>query len=62
MQSPAYYRELAFRARRIAIGSTSAEVIEILGCLSRDYDTLAMDLEDGAIALIHPELLAPKPI
>jgi hypothetical protein len=59
MLSSSYYREKARIARRLASTATG-ELQELLSLVGRDYDDLAVDLEDGAIALIHPELMPQR--
>ncbi len=57
MMEASYYRERAQDARRAARAAGSAEVKALLECMARDYEELALDLEDGAIEFLHPELL-----
>lgn len=57
MQSASYYRDQAARARRLLKSVNQPEIEELLKRLARDYDHIAVDLEKGAITIVHPELL-----
>ncbi len=54
MQSAAYYRENAARARRLLLSITPGETSAMLEQLARDYEDIATDLENGAIEIVHP--------
>lgn len=54
MQSAAYYREQAARARRLARQCTG-EIYDTLMRLARDFDDIVEDLERDAIEVRHPE-------
>ena len=60
MQSPEYYRENAAKARRLSATITPSETSEMLERLARDYDDIAVDLERGAIEIVHPSLLPQR--
>jgi hypothetical protein len=53
MQSAIYYREQAERAEGLSHVSENSEVSRILKQLARDYVDIAVDLEAGAIKVIH---------
>jgi hypothetical protein len=55
MQSAQYYRGQAAKALRLAQGITRPEVTEVLERLAHDYVEIAVDLEGGAVDLVHPE-------
>ena len=55
MHQPAYYREQALRARRLAAATTDREVRESLEQLARDYTEIADELEQSR-DLPAPEL------
>jgi hypothetical protein len=55
MQSAKYYREHAGRASRLARQMTMPDVIETLERLARDYEDIAIDLENGAVEIVHPK-------
>ena len=57
MRDASYYREQARRARRLARSVTVRETEELLLRVAQDYEDLAVDLENGAIELRHPELM-----
>jgi len=54
MQSAAYYREQAARARRLARNGRG-DIYDMLLHLARDFDDIAEDLERDAIEVRHPE-------
>jgi len=60
MQKPAYYREQAERARRLARSTTNRDLEETLSRMARDYADLAEDLETGAVEIRHPELMPQR--
>jgi hypothetical protein len=60
MQKPAYYREQAGRARRLARSATNRELEALLARMAHDYEDLAVDLETGAVEIPHPELLPQR--
>ena len=53
MQSSAYYRIQAATADGLGLTDGNPEVRRILRQLSRDYVDIAIDLERGAIKIIH---------
>ena len=53
MQSAAYYRTQAKQADGLGLTDGNLEVRRILRQLSRDYIDIAIDLERGAIKVIH---------
>lgn len=55
MQKASHYRKAAARARRLGKSLTSATDSETLENMARDYDDIAVDLESGAIDVVHPE-------
>ena len=57
MHPPAYYREQADHARRLAGLAHQSEMIETLERMAEDFEDIACDLETGAIDVRHPELL-----
>src|SRR5689334_5981920 len=57
MHKPAYYREQAERARRLARSVTNRDIESYLLRMAQDYDDLVEDLETGAIEIRHPELM-----
>ena len=57
MMDAGYYRQQAARARRLADGVTNQEMQEQLKRIAIDYDDIAVDLEQGAIEVRHPELM-----
>ncbi len=57
MQSSRYYRQHAERERRLSQGISDRRVVAILIRLARDYDDIAIDLDSGAIDIVHPERL-----
>jgi hypothetical protein len=57
MQSPQYYRDHAARARRLASSVDKSDVVDTLERLARDYEDIAIDLENGAVEITHPERL-----
>ncbi len=60
MQSATYYRKQAARAIRLRDGLTTPDVVELLTRLARDYEDIAIDLDRGAIAIVHPERLPQR--
>jgi len=60
MQSAAYYREHAARARRLRNSIVTPDMVATLDRLARDYEDIAIDLERGAIEIIHPERLPQR--
>jgi hypothetical protein len=60
MQSADYYRETAAKARRLSATITPSETSELLQKLARDYDDIAVDLERGAIEIVHPSRLPQR--
>ena len=60
MQSAQYYRDQAAKALRLAQGITRSEIKEVLERLARDYGEIAVDLEVGAIDIVHPERLPQR--
>jgi hypothetical protein len=55
MHKPAYYREQAARARRLAGSVTIRDLEALLLRVAEDYDDIAVDLENGAVEVRHPE-------
>ena len=53
MQSAAYYRTQAGTADGLGLTDGNPEVRRMLRQLSRDYTDIAIDLERGAIKIIH---------
>lgn len=60
MKDVAYYRQQAARARRLAEMMYQREMHEMLSRMARDYDDIAEDLESGAIAIRHAELMPQR--
>jgi hypothetical protein len=60
MQDRSYYREQAERAQRLARSQTNREIEGLLLRMAQDYEDLAVDLENGAIEIRHPELLPQR--
>lgn len=60
METAEHYREQAARARRLADRSHDAQLVETLGTFAREYDEIAEDLQAGAIAVRHPELMPQR--
>jgi hypothetical protein len=57
MQSATYYRQQAAKALRLIDAITTPDVVAMLERLARDYEDIAVDLENGAIDIVHPERL-----
>ncbi len=57
MKDAAYYRECAAHARRLADTAYRGGLREFLRDMAQDYDDIAVDLENGAIEIRHPELM-----
>ena len=57
MHNPAYYRAKAAQARRLANGAVSGETADALNDAAKDFDDIAVDLENGAVEIRHPELM-----
>jgi proteasome assembly chaperone (PAC2) family protein len=55
MQSAIYYREQALKAARLAFLVGDAQAKAQLGKMAWDYRDIAIDLENGAIDVRHPE-------
>ncbi len=53
MQSAAYYRTQAATADGLGLTDGNPEIRRMLRQLSRDYTDIAIDLERGAIKIIH---------
>jgi hypothetical protein len=53
MQTAAYYRSQAARADGLGLTDGNPLVRRILRQLSRDYVDIAVDLERGAIKIVH---------
>ena len=53
MQSAAYYRSQAVEADGLGLTDGNPQVRRILRQLSRDYLDIAVDIERGAIKIIH---------
>jgi hypothetical protein len=60
MQSAAYYREHAGRARRLKSSIITPDIVATLDRLARDYEDIATDLDRGAIEIVHPERLPQR--
>jgi alkanesulfonate monooxygenase SsuD/methylene tetrahydromethanopterin reductase-like flavin-dependent oxidoreductase (luciferase family) len=60
MRDASYYREQAERARRLARSVTVRDTEELLLRVAKDYEDLAVDLENGAIEIRHPELMPQR--
>ena len=60
MQSSAYYRRQADKARQLARAIHDTEVGAQLWRMGSDYDDIADDLDTGAIEIRHPELLSQQ--
>jgi hypothetical protein len=56
MNDPAYYRDQADRARRLA-SQALGEIGDTLSRVARDFDEIAQDLETGAVEIRHPEMM-----
>ncbi len=57
MQSAAYYRSQAQRARRLAQSLPGDPLREQLECIAHDLDNIAIDLERGLIEIRRADLL-----
>jgi hypothetical protein len=57
MENAPYYRAQAERARRLAHSLTNCEVEALLERVAQDYEDIAVDLENGAVEVRHPELM-----
>jgi hypothetical protein len=57
MQQARYYREQAELSRRLAARTTDKPMSKELNKIARDFDDIAVDLEQGAIEFRHPELM-----
>ena len=60
MHDPSHYRQQAQRARRLARSATNFEVEALLSQMAQEYDDIAVDLENGAVEVRHPELMPQK--
>jgi hypothetical protein len=60
MQDASYYRKQAERARRLARVTTDRPISESLARMAQDYSEIADDLERGAIAVRHPNLMPQR--
>jgi hypothetical protein len=60
MREVRYYREEAARARRLANSINHLEARDALLKMAKDYDEMAADLETGAVAIRHPELMPQR--
>ena len=60
MQDPAYYRLMAAQAKRLADAVHQSDVQQVLRRLARDMDEIAIDLENGAIEIVHPDRLPQR--
>ncbi|MBV9583481.1 MAG: hypothetical protein JO213_01175 [Alphaproteobacteria bacterium] len=60
MHDASYYRKQAERARRLARSVTVRETEALLLRVAKDYEDLAIDLENGAIDIRHPELMPQR--
>jgi|HubBroStandDraft_1064217.scaffolds.fasta_scaffold14743_2 hypothetical protein len=54
------HREKAAQARRLAAAISQPDTVEQLLTFARDYEEIAMDLESGAAAVIHPERMPQR--
>jgi hypothetical protein len=61
MQTISYYKTHAERLERLASGISDPKMIETLDRLSKDYGDIALDLERGAIVIVHPERVPQQP-
>ena len=61
MDAAAYCRTRAERVTQLAETTLDHTLRASLRALARDYDELAEDLENGAEAVRHPQLL-PQPV
>jgi hypothetical protein len=61
MQTISYYKTHAERLERLASGLSDPKMIETLDRLSKDYGDIALDLERGAIVMVHPERVPQLP-
>jgi hypothetical protein len=57
MQSAKYYRDSAARARRLATAIITPDVVSTLEELAQGYEDIATDLENGAVTIVHPEMM-----
>jgi hypothetical protein len=57
MHSAKYYREQAEKARGLARDIATSAAADVLATMAEDYDDIADDLQDGAVAIRHPELM-----
>ncbi|HWE76611.1 MAG TPA: hypothetical protein VG328_25830 [Stellaceae bacterium] len=60
MQSAPYYQEQAERAERLASLVTDKAVETELHKIAEDYRDIALDLQNGAIEIRHPELMPQR--
>ena len=58
MDNPAkHYRQLADSTRRLSETAHQDDIRQAMKLLARDYEEIAEDIEDGIMAVRHPELL-----
>lgn len=60
MNRASYYRDQADRARRLAREQTHHETKALLLRVAQDYDDIAEDVENGAVEILHPEMLPQR--
>jgi len=60
LQTSQYYREQAARARRWAREISPNEAVETLTRAARDFDDIAVDLENGAVEIVHPNRMPQR--
>jgi hypothetical protein len=54
------HREKAAQARRLAAAISQPDTVEQLLTFAKDYEEIAMDLESGAVTVIHPERMPQR--
>jgi hypothetical protein len=60
MHHALYHREKAAQARRLAAAISQPDTVEQLLTFAKDYEEIAMDLESGAVTVIHPERMPQR--
>jgi hypothetical protein len=60
MSDASYYRRQAERAWRFSEAALRLDLQRQFAKIARDFNEIAQDLENGAVALRHPELLAQR--
>ena len=60
MHHDRYHREMAAQARRLAASISQPDTVEQLLTFAKDYEEIAVDLESGAVTVIHPERMPQR--